>query len=71
MPFIKYNFYKGGSYAETYFEHFLIENNIDFIAEKKEKYYSLDFAIGNIDLEIDGEQHYNFNRIIESDKRRT
>src|SRR3546814_4629172 len=35
--------------------------------------YSLDFAIipSKIDLEIDGEQHYVDQRIVDSDKRRT
>lgn len=71
MPYIKYHHSKGESYAERYFRKILEKCNISFKQEVRVGTYSLDFLIGNIDLEIDGEQHYTDKRIIESDKRRT
>lgn len=45
------------SYAERFFESVLDNNRIQYIREKKIGKYFLDFAIGRIDLEIDGKQH--------------
>lgn len=71
MPYKKYHYTNGESYAEKYFREWMEKENIPFIAQQQLYIYTLDFVIGSIDLEIDGEQHYHDNRIIESDKRRT
>lgn len=59
------------SYAEKYFRTVLENNNIEFKQEFQVDKYSLDFLIGNVDLEIDGEQHYTTKKIIDSDIERT
>lgn len=68
-------FHKNGktqeSYPEKYFKKVLENNNISFKQELQVNRYSLDFLIGNIDLEIDGEQHYTVQKIIDSDIERT
>jgi len=71
VPYVLNHYSRGESYPETYFREVLENNNIEFIQEKRESVYSLDFVIGNIDLEIDGDQHYLDKKIVESDKRRT
>jgi len=71
VPYMLNHHSKGESYPEKYFREILENNNIDFIQEKREGLYSLDFVIGKVDLEIDGDQHYFDKRIIESDKKRT
>jgi len=71
VPYLLNHKSKGESYPEKYFREILEQEKIDFIQEKQESVYSLDFVIGTIDLEIDGEQHYVDSRIVESDKRRT
>lgn len=65
------NHSRNESYPERYFREILENNNIKFEQEYRESYYSLDFKIGMIDLEIDGEQHYLDSKIINSDKRRS
>lgn len=62
---------KGESYPERYFRKILSKYKVDFKQEVQCGLYSLDFLVGNVDLEIDGHQHYSDERIIESDKRRT
>jgi len=70
VPYVLNHYSKGESYPEKYFREVLENNNILFEQEKRESIYSLDFVIGNINLEIDGEQHYVDNRIVESDIKR-
>lgn len=73
VPYLINHFSNGPSYAERYWQGILDAHNINYIAEHRVSLYSLDFAIPEkkIDLEIDGDQHYLDNRIVESDKRRT
>lgn len=61
------------SYPEKYFSEVFEKENI-----KVERYYyiglyELDFCIPEkkIDIEIDGDQHYDDKKVLESDKRRT
>jgi very-short-patch-repair endonuclease len=61
------------SYPEKYFSEVFEKENI-----KVERYYyiglyELDFCIPEkkIDIEIDGDQHYDDKKVVESDKRRT
>ena len=71
VPYLLNHYSKGESYPEQYFREVLENNSIVFKQEVREKLYSLDFVINKINLEIDGEQHYVDNKIVESDKRRT
>lgn len=63
------------SYAERFWKKVLENNKIDFkrevaIKQADEQHcYFLDFVIGNIDLEIDGKQHKDADRIISDTKR--
>lgn len=63
------------SYAERFWKKVLENNKIDFKREVAVKQadeqhcYFLDFVIGNIDLEIDGKQHKDADRIISDTKR--
>lgn len=63
------------SYAERFWKKVLENNKIDFkrevaIKQADEQHcYFLDFVIGNIDLEIDGKQHKDADRIISDIKR--
>ena len=65
------------SYAERFWKKVLENNKIDFkrevaIKQADEQHcYFLDFVIGNIDLEIDGKQHKDADRIISDTKRDT
>lgn len=63
----------GRSYPEEYWKSILDNNNVKYEEQHPVGSYSLDFALPDrmIDLEIDGEQHYVDQRIVESDKRRT
>jgi len=72
VPYLLNHYSKGKSYAEQYWQDILDKHCIEYVAEYRMSVYSLDFAIPDkkIDLEIDGNQHYQDNRIIESDKRR-
>lgn len=72
VPYKLNHYSKGPSYPEKYFTELFIKENIIFETEKQVGLYSLDFTFPNtmIDLEINGEQHYVDNRIVESDKRR-
>lgn len=70
----RWNTISGNSYPEKYFEQVLLNEGIKFkkqyhINDGKRNYF-LDFYLEDkIDLEIDGTQHQNKDRII-SDKRR-
>ncbi len=61
------------SYPEQYFKEIFKEAGFNLIYHYRVGRYELDFANFSklIDIEIDGEQHYVDNRIIESDKIRT
>lgn len=73
VPYILNHHSKGDSYPEKYFKE--VFNNA--CMEYEQNYYSnsyfLDFAWPDIKIyiEIDGEQHYLDNRIVEHDKERT
>lgn len=71
VPYKLNHYSKGESYPEEYFRKLLEKNKVDFEQEVQVGLYSLDFLIGNTDLEIDGEQHYLDERIKESDIKRT
>lgn len=61
------------SYPEKYFNQILDKEGIKYDREYQVGLYSLDFALldKKIALEIDGEQHYVDNRIVQSDIKRT
>ena len=61
---------KGISYPERYFKFILDYNNVQYQFQYQEGLYVLDFKINNIDLEIDGEQHYLDKKVIFHDKDR-
>ena len=71
VPYLLNHYSKTRSYPELYWDDILKNNRIVFQSEFQVSIYRLDFAIGKIDLEIDGEQHYADKRILQSDKRRT
>ena len=61
------------SYPEKYFTELFEKEGIKIEKNHRIGLYELDFFIldSKIDLEIDGDQHYLDNKIVESDKRRT
>jgi very-short-patch-repair endonuclease len=73
VPYKLNHYSKGPSYPEVYWRGILDSHGISYNEQHHVSVYSLDFAIlsKKIDLEIDGEQHYVDNRIVESDQRRT
>ena len=70
VPYRLNHYSQGRSYPEEYWKGVLDSNGISYIEQLQIGPYQLDFAIGNIDLEIDGYQHYLDERIVASDKRR-
>lgn len=66
VPYKLNHYSKGPSYPEKYFEKILLNNKICFEMEKQISIYTIDFLIGKIALEIDGEQHYLDERIVKS-----
>lgn len=70
VPYLLNHKSKGPSYPERYFSK--IFQNTKVVSQYKLGTYSLDFAESSlkIDIEIDGEQHYLDERIIEHDKKR-
>jgi len=66
VPYKLNHYSKGQSYPESYFEKWLSDNGVSFISEQQVSIYSIDFRIGDIALEIDGEQHYVDERIVKS-----
>jgi very-short-patch-repair endonuclease len=60
------------SYPEKYFESVFENENIETLKKFRIHTYELDFAIPDkkIDIEIDGEQHYSDDKIVESDLKR-
>jgi very-short-patch-repair endonuclease/endogenous inhibitor of DNA gyrase (YacG/DUF329 family) len=57
------------SYPEKFFMEVLKNNNIEYTHELKVGRYFIDFAIGNIALEIDGSQHLREERIIKDKEK--
>lgn len=70
VPYKLNHYSKGESYPEKYFRNWLEKENILYQQEVNLSIYRLDFLINNIDLEIDGEQHYLDKRIKRSNKIR-
>jgi very-short-patch-repair endonuclease len=70
VPYKLNHYSKGESYPEKYFRELFEKMDIEFKQEVRIGLYSLDFVIGSLNIEIDGEQHYVDDRIVESDKRR-
>ncbi len=70
VPYLLNHYSKGESYPEQYFREVFENRGIEFQQEVREGLYSLDFVIGNTNIEIDGDQHYVDQRIVESDIRR-
>lgn len=65
------------SYAEKFWKSVLDNNGVtythDFVVQKpkgERGVFRLDFLIDNVDVEIDGEQHYDKRAIVEKDARR-
>lgn len=71
-PWVHSHYTKRRSYAERYWKKILDKHKISFEEQHQFSKYCLDFAIldRKINLEIDGEQHYNETRVIEKDKSR-
>lgn len=67
VPYLLNHSSKGISYPERYFKFILSSNKIYYDFQYQEGLYSLDFKINNIDLEIDGDQHYLDKKIIKHD----
>jgi len=70
VPYKLNHYSKGRSYPEEYWKGVLDSYSVSYIEQYQIGPYHLDFAIGNIDLEIDGDQHYLDERVVASDKRR-
>jgi len=64
----KYHSSKGPSYPETYFDE-IFDGKFNYDKYFRIGLYHIDFAILNkkIAIEVDGEQHYLDNKIVESD----
>lgn len=61
------------SYPERYWAKIFAQTDLPIIPEYRIRSYKLDFALieQKIDIEIDGEQHYNHPAIVRSDIKRT
>ena len=72
VPYKLNHYSKGPSYPERYWKKILNKANINYVEQYQIHTYQLDFALveRKIDIEIDGDQHYLDQRIVESDKRR-
>lgn len=73
VPYLLNHYSKGESYPEKYFNEILQkEKDLNYKRYFQFGIYQMDFCIidKKIDLEIDGGQHYDDKRIIESDKNR-
>lgn len=72
VPYKLNHYSKGPSYPERYWKKILDRLGINYVEQYQIHTYQLDFALvkEKIDIEIDGDQHYLDERIIESDKRR-
>ena len=67
------NHSRNESYPEKYFWNIFNKENIGIVKSYRIGLYELDFSIPNkkIDIEIDGNQHYYDDKIVESDIRRS
>ena len=72
VPYLLNHYSKGPSYPEKYFNEILKKTNLKYEKYLQISIYNLDFAFVNkgIDLEIDGNQHYDDERIVKSNKER-
>lgn len=73
VPYLLNHNSKGESYPEKYFDSiFKKEKDLNYERYFQFSIYQMDFCFTNkkIDLEIDGGQHYDDKRIVESDKKR-
>lgn len=70
VPYVLNHKSRGESYPEKYWREVLSSNGISFAQEFRVSRYRIDFAIGKVALEIDGEQHYLDDRVKRSDERR-
>lgn len=72
VPYKLNHYSKGRSYPEEYWNAILESNGLEYTEQYQIGPYQLDFAFleAKIDLEIDGDQHYLDERIVQSDKRR-
>jgi len=72
VPYLLNHYSKGPSYPESYWKGILDSNEITYSEQFRIGLYALDFALveKKIDFEIDGDQHYLDERVVESDKRR-
>lgn len=73
VPYLLNHYSKGESYPERYFTDVFINEGITLTKKHRIYLYELDFCDikRKVDIEIDGEQHYSDQRIIDSDIRRT
>lgn len=73
VPYLLNHYSKGLSFAEEYFLEVFKNEKLDLEHHLQISLYQLDFY--NLEkklyVEIDGEQHYVDDRIVESDKKRT
>lgn len=72
VPYKLNHYSKGRSYPEQFWKEIFDNHGVQYSEQYKIHTYQLDFALVDqkIDIEIDGEQHYLDERIIQSDKRR-
>ena len=70
VPYVLNHKSKGESYPERYWREVLDAAHIEYTQELRVSRYRIDFAVGKIALEIDGEQHYVDERVVRSDERR-
>jgi very-short-patch-repair endonuclease len=73
VPYVLNHYSKGPSYPEIYWIDLIRNENLDFSYHKRVGLYELDFFNEEkmIDFEVDGEQHYVDENVVESDGRRT
>lgn len=73
VPYKRNHYSKGPSYPETYFINVFNSADIGIEYNLQVGLYQLDFANPSTKkyIEIDGEQHYVDNRIVEHDIKRT
>lgn len=72
VPYLLNHYSKGESYPEEYFDKIFKKYKMKYEKQLRISIYQLDFAFidNGINIEIDGEQHYVDNRIVESNKRK-
>ena len=72
VPYKLNHYSKGPSYPERYWKKIFDKARLNYVEQYQIHTYQLDFALveDKIDIEIDGDQHYLDERIIESDKKR-